>query len=112
MSEGLSKANHDKQGGIRQAWPQRGTFRGGWVPRGGWRGGGERRDLQPQMPRLMGAETGRGRMAVDWAARRALVVYYQCRKKGHYMNECREAERIRILELKREVEELKGKEGQ
>jgi len=28
------------------------------------------------------------------------------------MNECGEAERIRILELEKEVEELKGKGGQ
>jgi len=59
----------------------------------------------------METETGRGRIAVDWVARRALVVCYQCRKKGHYMNECGEAERIRILEFEREVEELKGKGG-
>ena len=64
------------------------------------------------MPRLTGIETGRGRMAVDWVARRAQVVCYQCGKKGHYMSECGEVERIRILELEREVEELKGKGGQ
>ena len=63
------------QGVVRQGWPQRGTFRGGWVPREGWRGG-ERRETQPQAPRLTGAETGRGRMAVDWTARRASVTYY------------------------------------
>jgi len=51
-------------------------------------------------------------MAVDWVARRAQVVCYQCGKKGHYMSECGEVERIRILELEREVEELKGKGGQ
>ena len=96
---------------VRQGWPQRGTFRGDWVPRGDWRGG-ERREVQPQAPRLTGAETGKGRMAVDWAARRALVVYYQCRKKGHFQSECGEEQRIRILELEKEVEELKGKGGQ
>ena len=65
-----SQGTSTPQGGIRQGWPQRGTFRGGWVPRGGWRGG-ERRELQPQTPRLTGAETGHRRMAVDWAARKA-----------------------------------------
>ena len=64
------------------------------------------------MPRLTGAETGRGRMAVDWAARRASVVCYQCGKKGHFLSECGEEQRIRILELEKEVEELKGKGGQ
>ena len=99
-----------QQGRVRQGWPQHGTFRGGCVPRGGWRGG-ERRELQPQMPRLTGAETGRGRMAVDWAARRVLVICYWCRKKGHYMTECEEGQRIRILELEKEIEELKEKGG-
>jgi len=64
------------------------------------------------MPRLTGAETGKERMAVDWTARRAQVVCYQCRKKGHYMSKCGEGERIRILELKKEIEELKEKGGQ
>ena len=99
------------QGGVRQGWPQRGTFRGGWVPRGGWRGG-ERREAQLQMPRLTRAEIGSGRMAVDWAMRKAQMVCHQCRKKGHLMYECRESERIRILELEKEIEELKGKGGQ
>jgi len=58
----------------------------------------------------MGAETGRGRIAVDGTAtRRAQVVCYQCRKKEHYMSKCGEGERIRILELEKEIEELKGK---
>ena len=96
------------QGVVRQGWPQRGTFRGGWVPRGGWKGG-ERRKTQIQMPRLTGAETGRGRMAVDWATRRAQVTCYQCRQKGHYMTECGEGQRIRILELEKEIGELKEK---
>ena len=96
------------QGGIRQSWPQRGTFRGGWVPRGDWRGG-ERREAQPQTPRLTRAETGRGRMAVDWAARRAQITCYRC---GHYITECGEGQRIRILELEKEIKELKGKGGQ
>jgi len=96
---------------VRQGWPQRGTFRGGWVPREGWRTG-ERREVQPQTPRLTEAETGSGRMAVDWAARRAAVTCYQCGKKGHYMTECGEMQRIRIVELEKEVEELKGKGGQ
>jgi len=99
------------QGGIRQGWPQRRTFRGGWVPRGGWRGG-EKREAQPQAPRLTGAGTGRGRMAVDWAARRAAVVCYRCSKKGHFQSECGEEQRIRILELEKQIKELKGRGGQ
>jgi len=99
------------QGRIRQGWPQRGTFRGGWVPRGGWRGG-ERREAQPQAPRLTGAETGKGWMAVNWATRKAQMVCHQCGKKRHLMYECRESERIRILELEKEIEQLKGKGGQ
>ena len=51
-------------------------------------------------------------MAVDWATRKAQMVCHQCGKKGHLMYECRESERIRILELEREIEELKGKGGQ
>ena len=107
-----SQGTSAPQGGVRQGWPQRGTFRGGWVPRGGWRGKGERRELQPQTPRLTGAETGHGRMAIDWTARRTLVTCYWCGKKGHYMSKCEEAQRIRILELEKKVEELKGKGGQ
>ena len=99
------------QEGVRQGWPQRGTFRGGWVPRGGWRGG-ERREAQSQVPRLTGTETGSGRMAVDWATRKAQMVCHRCGKKGHLMYECRESERIRILELEKEIEQLKGKGGQ
>jgi len=102
-----SQGTSAPQGGVRQGWPQHGTFRGGWVQRGGWRGG-ERKEAQPQAPRLTGAETGRGRMAVDWAARKALVTCYRCGKKGHYMAECREGQRIRIAELEKEIEELKG----
>jgi len=67
--------------------------------------------VQPQAPRLTGAETGRGRMAVDWVARRALVICYWCGKKGHYMSECEKGQRIRILELEKEIEKLKGKGG-
>jgi len=63
-SSAQSQGTNAPQGGVRQGWPQRGTFRGGWVPRGGWRGG-ERREAQPQAPRLTGAETGRGWMVVD-----------------------------------------------
>ena len=68
--------------------------------------------MQPQVPRLTGAETGRGRMAVDWATRRALIVCYWCGKKRHFQSECGEEQRIRILELEKQVEELKGKGGQ
>jgi len=64
------------------------------------------------MPRLTGAEIEKGRIAVDGAARRAQVVCYQCSKKGHYASECGEEARIRILELEKQVEELKGKGGQ
>ena len=103
-----SQGTSAPQGGVRQGWPQRGTFRGGWVLKGGWREG-ERRKAQPQMPRLTGAEIGRGRMAVDWTARRTLVVYYWCGKKGHFQSKCGEEQRIRILELEKELEELKGK---
>ena len=106
-SQGMSAP----QGVVRQGWPQHGTLRGGWVPRGGWRGG-ERREAQPQMPRLTGAETGSGQMAVDWATRKAQMVCHQCGKKGHLMYKCRESERIRILELEKEIEELKEKGGQ
>ena len=63
-------------------------------------------------PRLTGAETGSRRMAIDWVARKAPMVCHQCRKKGHFMSECRETERIRILELENEIKELKGKGGQ
>jgi len=49
---------------------------------------------------------------VDWAARRAQVTCYRYGQKGHYMTECGEGQRIRILELKKEIEELKGKGGQ
>ena len=106
-----SQGTSIQQGGVRQGWPQRRTFKGDWVPRGGWRGG-ERREMQIQTPRLTRAETGRGEMAVDWAVRRASVVCYQCEKKGHYITECGEEQRIRILELEKEIEELKGKGGQ
>jgi len=68
--------------------------------------------VQTQVPRLTGAEIGRGRMVVDWAARRALVVCYWCGKKGHFQSKCGEEQRIRILELEKEIEELKGKGGQ
>jgi len=51
-------------------------------------------------------------MAVDWATRRAAAVCYWCGQKGHYMSECGEGQRIRILELEKEVEKLKGKGGQ
>jgi len=71
-----------------------------------------RRETQPQAPRLTGAETGRGRMAVDWAMKRAQVVCYRCGGKEYYMNECGKGQRIRILELEKEIEELKGKGGQ
>jgi len=106
-----SQETSTPQGVVRQGWPPCRTFRGGWVLRGEWREG-ERREMQIQTPRLTRAETGRGRMAVDWAARRVAVVCYQCRQKGHYMTECGEGQRIRILELEKEIEELKGKEGQ
>jgi len=88
---------------------QQGGVRRDWTPRRGWQ---TRRDTQPQMPRLTGAETEREGIAVDWTARRAQVVCHQCRKKGHYMRECGEEARIRILELEKQVEELKGKEEQ
>jgi len=64
------------------------------------------------MPRLTGAETGRGEMIIDWMAKKASVVCYWCGKKGHYMSECGEEQRIRILELEKEIEELKEKGGQ
>jgi len=64
------------------------------------------------MPRLTGAETGRGRMAVDWTTRRASVVCYRCGKKGHFQSRCGEEQRIRILELEKQIEELKGKREQ
>ena len=44
--------------------------------------------------------------------RRALVVCYWCGKKGHFQSERGEEQRIRILELEKQVEELKGKEEQ
>jgi len=104
-----SQGTSVQQGRVRRAWPPQGAFRGGWAPRGGWRGG-ERREMQIQTPRLTGAETGRERMAVDrTTTKRAQVVCYWCGKKGHYMSECREGERIRLLELEKEIEELKGK---
>ena len=102
-----SQGTSIQQGGVRQGWPQQGAFRKGWAPRGKWRGG-----TQPQTQRLMGAETGRGRMAVDWTARKAQVVCYQCGKKRHYRSKCGEEEKIRIAELEKEIEELKGKGGQ
>jgi len=34
--------------------------------------------MQPQTQRLTGVETGRGRIAVDWAAIRAQVVCHRC----------------------------------
>ena len=51
-------------------------------------------------------------MAVDWTTRKAQMVCYQCGKKGHFIKKCREGERIRILELEKEIEELKGRGGQ
>jgi len=51
-------------------------------------------------------------MAVNWATRKAQMVCHQCGKKRHLMYECRESERIRILELEKEIEQLKGKGGQ
>ena len=78
------------------------------VPRGEW----QKREAQPQTPRLMGAETGRGRMAVNWATKMAQVVCYRCGKKGHFQSKYGKEQRIRILELEKEVEELKGKGGQ
>jgi len=48
-------------------------------------------------------------MVVDGAVRKVQVVCYQCGKKGHYRSECREEERIRIVELEKEIEKLKGK---
>ena len=106
-----SQGTSAQQGRVRQGWPQRRTFRGGWVPRGGWRGG-ERRETQPQTPRLTGVETGHGRIAVDWVTRKAQMVCHRCSKKEHLMYKCREGERIRILELEKEIKELKGKGGQ
>ena len=103
-----SQGMNVQQRGVRQGWLQQGAFREGWAPRKGW----QRKETQPQTPRLTGAETRRGRMAVDWTTRRAQVVCYRYRKKGHYMSECKEGQRIRILELEKEVEELKGKGGQ
>ena len=103
-----SQGTSMQQGGVRQGWPQRGAFRGGWAPRGGW----QRRETQPQAPRLTGAETGHGRIAVDWTRIKAQMVCHWYRKKGHFSRECREEERIRILELEKEIEELKGKGGQ
>jgi len=38
-------------------------------------------------------------MVVDWATRRAQVVCYQCGKRGHYISECKEGQRIRILKI-------------
>jgi len=61
------------------------------------------------MPRLTGAETSRGRMAVDQTARRVAVVCYRCGKKWHFQSKCGEEQRIRILELEKEIKELKGK---
>jgi len=106
-----SQGTSASQGVVRQGWPQNGTFRGGWVLRRGWRGG-ERKETQIQTPRLTGAETGRGRMAVDWATRKAQMACHRYSKKGHLMYECRKSERIRILELEKKIEELKGKGGQ
>jgi len=106
-----SQGTSVQQGGVRRGWPQQGAFRGGWAPRGGWRGG-DRGEMQLQMQILTGAETGSERMAVDWAKIRAQVVYHQCGKKEHYMRECGKEARIRILELEKQVEELKGKGGQ
>jgi len=57
----------------------------------------------------MGAETRRESMVVNWAAKRAQMVCYQCGKKGHILAYCREADRIRIAELE---EQLKGSGGQ
>ena len=65
-----SQGTSVQQGKVRGGWPQQEAFRGGWAPRGGWQGGRER-EAQPQTQRLTGAETERGRMAVDWATIRA-----------------------------------------
>jgi len=48
-------------------------------------------------------------MAVDWVMIRAQVVCHWCGKKEYYMRECGKEARIRILELEKKVEELKGK---
>ena len=48
-------------------------------------------------------------MAVDQTARRVAVVCYRCSKKWHFQSECGEEQRIRILELEKEIKELKGK---
>ena len=58
--------------------------------------------------RLTGAETGQGKMAVDWAAKRAQMVCYQYSKKGHILAYCREADRIRIAELEEQLKEYRG----
>jgi len=51
-------------------------------------------------------------MVVDWTTRKAQVVCYRCGKKGHYRSKCGEEKRIRIVELEKEIEELKRKGGQ
>lgn len=48
---------------------------------------------------------GQGKIAVDWAARRAQTMCYQCSQKGHITIYCRKADRIRIVELEEALKE-------
>ena len=100
--------NAQQLGGQRFPWSNNGgrsSFL--WQPRGTWRGGAGQGNSNQQ--RLTGAETGQERVAVNWTTRRAQVVCYKCGKKRHYLADCKEADRIRIAELK---EALKGSRGQ